>query len=376
MNLQQKLDELNAVKSGTYYKCTCPVCGEHEAYIYIDDIEKAAKGKRRIPIHCSRLNNCGKTSYIDDLDDLDMSSIPKINKEDFVTAKAVNKTTSLSRMVDYLSNYTMNWRGISNETLKKHGVVYYQKGWSDWMKRCGEGAFPKRFLESKSYEKRDICIPCVGFDGNVERVLLRSSDTTVFPKEMTMLFKQNSTPIWNKQVLKQSSTRIIFVTEGVPDALSVYEYLDKNSEGKYCDVVALPGVGNWKKLMTEIERNKNLNKKFIICFDNDEAGETGYKGIRNKFYEKKIIHQKFNLNSYKDMNEFLKDDRDNFFKSIEDSIEKVSYRIKDFSGDIVNFKKTDDFYRMKEENAFTLVEPFKFEFERRKLALILDSSLN
>ena len=98
MNLQDLLINLNAKKSGYYYLVTCPECGHHEAYLYISDIEKYQKGEiDKIPVRCNRQNKCGVTTYINDLDSLEINELPQVDEGDFITKDAIEKTQELIR---------------------------------------------------------------------------------------------------------------------------------------------------------------------------------------------------------------------------------------------------------------------------------------
>ena len=232
------------------------------------------------------------------------------------------------------------------------------------MKTCGKNAFPERFTSNENYTKRNIVIPCYGYDGTIERVLLRARDAQIFPKELTMVFQQESTPVWNKPALLKESVDIIFITEGVPDALSIYTYLEDkriqliekadefegdfasiytNSIYNHVEVVALPGVKNWRKMLEEILATKSQKKKFVICFDNDEAGQKSYEQMESEFKNRNILYDKFNLGQFKDMNDYLVGDKDAFYKEMTNTLERIKIRKKlKFKKvqKINNFKKT------------------------------------
>lgn len=365
VNLQDLLISLNAKKSGYYYLVTCPECGHHEAYLYISDIEKYQKGEiDKIPVRCNRQNKCGVTTYINDLDSLEINELPQVDEGDFVTKDAIEKTQELVRNKCNTCAYPdeFDWRGIPFSVLVNHKIVYLEHGWLSWMKTCGKNAFPERFTSNENYTKRNIVIPCYGYDGTIERVLLRARDAQIFPKELTMVFKQESTPVWNKPALLKESAEIIFVTEGVPDALSVYTYLEDkrrqliekadefeedfssiytNSIYNHVEVVALPGVKNWRKMLEEILATKSQKKKFVICFDNDEAGQKSYEQMESEFKNRSILYGKFNLGQFKDMNDYLVGDKDAFYKEMTNTLERMKIRKKLKFKKVQKTKKTN-----------------------------------
>lgn len=217
------------------------------------------------------------------MDSLEINELPHVDEGDFVTKDAIEKTQELVRNKCNTCAYPdeFDWREIPFSVLVNHKIVYLEHGWLSWMKTCGKNAFPERFTSNENYAKRNILIPCYGYDGTIERVLLRARDAQIFPKELTMVFQQESTPVWNKPALLKESADIIFITEGVPDALSIYTYLEDkrrqliekvdefegdfasiytNSIYNHVEVVALPGVKNWRKMLEEILATKSQKK--------------------------------------------------------------------------------------------------------------------
>lgn len=127
---------------------------------------------------------------------------------------------------------------------------------------------------------------------------------------------KGATPsIYCMAALDAQEVQFVFVTEGVFDALSVYEIADIRQR-KDIAAIALNSTSNAGKLIEQLER-KQTDKTFIICLDNDPAGtaatETltdGFKRLKTPFICADIC------NSHKDPNEALKADLERFAADI------------------------------------------------------------
>ena len=95
---------------------------------------------------------------------------------------------------------------------------------------------------------------------------------------------------------------LIFVTEGVYDALSIKEVCQESEVG----CIALPGVKKYKQLLRLIRNNPELKEKtFIFALDNDTAGKEYVLKIERDFAKENIEFMNFSVVPYKDCNQFL-----------------------------------------------------------------------
>lgn len=319
------LQDLYAYDKGSYYQVKCPVCGQKEAYVYkrsLNDIKE--KKSSTLLVRCSRLNNCGKVTPISnviwDEETLKTLEVDEASEKKRYPAKGVvERTTALMNLNEYLHGWNIfaPWRGISKHTLINNGICYLDKrvfpqGWLTWLEQRSPQV-PSVLLEKKKlYASRDIVIPFKNENGEVDRVLLRSSwDKDIFPKEVTFKLTPKSIPIWNRDDALKADGTILFITEGVPDALSIKE-ADRTAL-----VVALPGVGQWKHFVRYTKQHNLRYRKVVICFDSDKAGETASVGLtRSLKTQCDIETETFDLHEYKDMNDFLLGNRQSFISSV------------------------------------------------------------
>lgn len=313
MNLQEKLRDLDAKCNGDYWIVRCPICGHREAFIYLDDVDKhKSKPTFKIPIRCNRLNKCGKTSYINNII---IDKIPKIKDDEIIgiSPKAIEKFNNLAKFSTLLIGFDFDWRGISNKTLKSNGIIYLKNDLFPFMEHCGKNAFAAKFFKKRCYKDRNLIFPIKNYSGECERLLLRSTKKLdeKAKKEIGMRLKKNSSEVWNRIDLINPEMPIVFITEGVPDGLSIKEVSQK------IGTVSLPGVKKYKQLIKEIQKNTIAkSKKYIICFDADDAGREYIHKLSDEFLKKDIQFAFFDLCNYKDLNEFLVNNRFLFFKTV------------------------------------------------------------
>ncbi len=109
----------------------------------------------------------------------------------------------------------------------------------------------------------------------------------------------------------KSTDRQIFITEGYFDALSLEEIGFK--------AVALNSTAMCDALINIFETNKNKlqDKQFIMALDNDQGGRDSTIKIKKTLLELDLNFSELQLDSYKDINEYLIKDRVGLIKAIE-----------------------------------------------------------
>lgn len=317
MSINNILKDLGAVQNGEYFILYCPACGKKEAYCYIDDINQwTSDHTHKIPIRCNRLNKCGKTSYMNDY----------LNKETEVKDIKIKSKNPIQMSYDGVSllqtyckyivdavhcnteGFDFGLRGISNQTLKANGIIYNKKSFQSLINQEESKKYFGKKYRSKNYLDRDIIIPIFNTEGIAERILLRSSyyQEKNYKKEIQVMLKQKGCEIWNIKDLTDTDKEIIFITEGVYDALSIKEVCHNPKVG----VISLPGVKKYKKVLHFIKKHpKSRNKIFILACDNDVAGNETMDKIKKEFEDEEIHYDVLNLEPYKDCNEFLQKNR-------------------------------------------------------------------
>jgi len=136
--------------------------------------------------------------------------------------------------------------------------------------------------------------------------------------------KNITAPIYNEQILsKNIKNKIIFITEGVYDCLSIE--MVSEFEG-----IALNGVGYHafkEKIKLIADNLKYNNVGFVIALDNDEAGETNAVKIQRLLKALGLPFVKAEDYDYKDFNDFLVKDKSGFADYIQKQYQSLQIEI-------------------------------------------------
>ena len=320
---------------GEYLIISCPYCGYKEAFVYKDAIQRAIENHNdSVFFQCNRLEKCGARGKIR-IDLLDYKGAEKgeeTPKKQRISEKGIQRINDLyqirdwglctesqvRRKIDILEKKVTvmrggEWdlsipdfekiRGISKETFLEADSCFWLLGFGFLVgsSNCESEAFLQKILAS--YD-RDLIFPIIDADGKVGRVLLRSSKKEMKPKEMQLKLKPgNCNEIWNMKDVVDPSKQIIFICEGVFDALSIKEMATQTGL-KNVGAVSMPGVAKIVKCLNTVKQ-VSPNKTYVLAVDNDAAG--------NKYREIGAEHGRniglkirdFPIRKYKDLNEFL-----------------------------------------------------------------------
>lgn len=321
INIKDILKNLGAVQNGDYFILYCPYCGKREAYCYIDDINKwNLNHSHKIPIRCNRLNKCGKVSYLNDYvsNNVSLKNIEIKSKSPIqMSYEGVNLLQTYCKyIVDAVhcntEGFDFSLRGISNQTLKANGIIYNKKSFQSLINQDTTKKYFGKKYRSKNYLDRNIIIPIFNKERLPERLLLRSTNhhDINYKKEIQVMLVKKGLEIWNIQDLLDISQKVIFVTEGVYDALSIKEVCPE------VGTVALPGVKKYKQLLQFMNKENILNKHIVFCFDNDDAGKEIIEKATKDFQKKGVLTINMNLGIYKDCNEYLCENREEFERNV------------------------------------------------------------
>ena len=146
--------------------------------------------------------------------------------------------------------------------------------------------------------------------------------------------------------INEKNSEYIFIVEGFIDGLSIGNDLN----GELSSFITLNGIGNAKKLISDLKAKKELysDTKFILALDNDDPGRKAQKELVSFFEKEELAYSEFKHNeNYKDLNEYLLNDNEAFRNSVEKSINDDSckkpdsienYYLDQFANDIEAFR--------------------------------------
>lgn len=196
-------------------------------------------------------------------------------------------------------------RGISKETIDKYKIGYSTDGYNFVLK-----AYPRFQSKSNKQKLYKYIFPFLNSKSKCNYIVAEICDRKKVDKYNKKYKNMKGIPIrfFNDRYLIENGTDIIFIVEGIYDALSVEEVGKK--------ALALNSISNIDSFVGLCK--KYMSKKiFIIGFDNDSHGKSSALNLKFKLDKIGMKSYIFNICAdYKDPNEFLINDRNNFFHSV------------------------------------------------------------
>ena len=189
----------------------------------------------------------------------------------------------------------------------------------------------KRISETDYLQRRGISIEVqdrynIGYDPNFKNntwkaIIIPTTHYSFTARNTDInsedrLRKVGKSEIFNYWELEQNKKEFFYIVEGEIDALSVAEVGKK--------AIALGSVNNINLFINKL-KNDLPGNKFYLMLDNDEQGIKAQEELYSKMKELNLnVENTKILGKYKDPNEFLVADRDNFIKTLNElEINKV-----------------------------------------------------
>lgn len=233
----------------------------------------------------------------------------------------ITKTTSatMTKQEDILEDYSPFYaecvkhraetdylikRGISEKTQKYFNIGFC----SNWKSPV---AIKKGFNPSASPR---IIIPTSKFS-YLARDIRPDESISEKEREYTKV-KTGKQVLFNIKALTESKEPI-FITEGEIDAMSIFE-------AGY-NAVALGSVAYKKNLIAYVKEHRP-SQTLILMLDNDNAGKEATNYLAEELRKEQILFYRANIygeKKFKDPNEFLKAEREEFKQAIEKAVEKA-----------------------------------------------------
>lgn len=246
----------------------------------------------------SRLNNTGYTmNYtIEDIQDE-----VRIDFTDIVKA-AHKELLGNQKALQYLQS-----RGLSMETIRAYELGYDAAGYNHFLQ-----AYPENQSKSKKAGLYRYIFPYPDTEGRYSYFLTEIEDrgqVDEYNGKYRKISKGESkiaAQIFNERYL-QSPPPVVFICEGIYDALSVEE-----AGGK-----AIAFVGTAHRRFLSLCKKYMPDTTFIISLDNDEAGQQAIARVKEGLDFLKIPYMVRTAEQGKDFNEALQTDRGAFTEYIQ-----------------------------------------------------------
>lgn len=311
-NIETALEELNAKDRGRYYLCICPECQQNEAFVY--------KNRLNV-IQCNRENQCGERMILKFEEKAKppeewkekTDGFPSLKKQD---QQRIDKlTTFLKHFQHHIDSPRLeSYRGLSRDVTEPFLVDLQNKKMVKQMFKIAGDLFPNDYSKSNFMLKRNFVFPVYGENGKVDRILLRSEDASLEPKEIQLVVDP-SKQTRDFFVDAENDSSYVTVTESIIDGASFKE-VDRT-----LNVLALTGARKTANLCSYIETNneKYQDKTFLIATDKDFAGAKAACKIARKLNTLNLSYKAFPFkDSVKDPNEWLNQNPEQFKAAYED----------------------------------------------------------
>ncbi len=260
---------------------------------------------------------------------------------------ACSENGDIFDLVAYMENLPSDWKKHYNRTLKimrpylegnrpeKNRNLYIPKfavsvDYTEYLHKCHDNVAQTDYFSNRGLSKKIIDRFSLGYDpernlvtipynsdckGYVDRVLWDSNSK--YYKHDNELFNIEALYSEGIDKFQYGDDGYVFITEGQIDAMS-FEEIGLNAIG-------LGGVNEVSKLVEHLKR-KPCNKILIMALDNDKAG----RRATGKFIEELAeveLEQEYIVDSdmygrYKDANEFLIADREEFIERMKTIVNK------------------------------------------------------
>ena len=190
--------------------------------------------------------------------------------------------------------------------------------YTNYFKKCSSNINKTKYLENRGIDNRLLKKYNIGFDEEKNRIVFPINKNTFFARGIDNDFKMKSkgkSYLWNEKLLKKSNPQsLIYVTEGIIDALSL-ETINPN-----INVVSLNGLTNKTRLI-ELIKKENFIGNLVLVFDKDYAGINAQKELKRELDQMKINSFSISLisnfdNDCKDVNEALLKDKIKLIKNL------------------------------------------------------------
>lgn len=203
-------------------------------------------------------------------------------------------------------------RGLSMDIIKQYKIGYNKDGYNAMMKN-----YPKHQTKGRKQALYRLFFPYIDEAGACSYFISEIADRSQVDEYNGKYRKINKgetdleAQLFNERYLKKDQPPVVFLCEGIYDALSVEDVGGK--------AIAFSGVGNSRRFIDLCEKYKPKTK-FIISLDNDPAGQEATKAVKEGLDRLGISYKVQTAQGGKDFNDVLKADREGLRQLVESII--------------------------------------------------------
>lgn len=218
-----------------------------------------------------------------------------------------------------------------NDSTAKEGDI--KADFNDYIIKCKADVNKTNYWNLRGIEENIIEQFNLGYDVEKQQVIIPYNEENTYyisrkirPLNPSDRYRKpkaelcGQEPIFNEQALKKHTNKPLFCTEGQIDALSIIQV--------GYDCVARGGTG---LRLIDTLKNANFNRPIIIVSDNDAPGRKSALELELKLREIGIKCKRIHITGEcKDVNEFLIENKEEFYKSVERAVEEIMIDLASF----------------------------------------------
>lgn len=201
-------------------------------------------------------------------------------------------------------------RYYSKDVVLRYKLGYLKNGHNELLEQI-----PDHKCKSKKANLYQYVYPIIDENGKATYFMTEINDRSQCDDYNPKYRKINDlpAPLFNERYLKKDTPPVIFITEGIPDALSV-----ESVNGK---AIALTGVG-YNRLI-ELVNHYKPNTTLVLALDNDPAGKAMTEKLKTELDKLGCCYIEGGPTFKKDFNEELKTDPKRFVETVKKNTVKA-----------------------------------------------------
>lgn len=300
------------------FKCLNPAHADNKPSMNYD--------KQRNKVHCF---SCGADYDIIDLIQLEygISNVADAFKKGYelFNIRVYDNNTYNTQHTDNTHNTHNTHKEVNTMSNPIDSKTVDEAALKAYFDKCHKALTKTSYLKDRGISDRVANLFNIGFDENFKRsgvnwkgLIIPTTDGSYVVRNTNPTDTDRYRKVGNSRIFNMKAcegTGPVFIVEGEIDALSIIE-------AGY-NAIALGSTANAPKFISSLGIDKPSNL-FILCLDNDNAGQEAQEKIRAEMQRLNLKHFIANIaGMYKDANEALVKDREAFITSLQDAINGV-----------------------------------------------------
>lgn len=254
-------------------------------------------------------------------------------------------------------------RRYSTDVVMRYKLGFIENGHNELL-----SSIPEHKCKSKKANLYQYVYPIIDENGKATYFMTEINDRSQCDEYNPKYRKINDlpAPLFNERYLKKDTPPVIFITEGIPDALSV-----ESVNGK---AIALTGVG-YNRLI-ELVNHYKPNTTLVLALDNDPAGKSMTEKLKTELDRIGCSYILGGPTFKKDFNEELKEDPKRFVETVKKTIVEALSAPQPVIKEKETMSKNVTFRQIKSDEPKTEIPQQAPHFKDKSKQMLVDMYLN